>query len=467
MDIMDIDNIDITSLVEMDINLSNYIDLPYFEDDSVLSSLPEHGNESDVLLDNKSSLSTSLSLLEPEQSSSSSSTTTTTTTTSSSSSSSEQNETTTTTTGMMMQLPLKTAEKLIITSNDETITQVKLFNNFIIIIKCCVIKKNQYQGCYHYIIDGQNGRVCNKIESQKISNDVGYVCNDHVALVNITYNKILIYSRSDYKAQFLLRLRLNMFQQQPKIIIKDRLLYCQSRSRKSMLHISIYDLFNSKKLYESKTTAGRVYFLREKFLPAILSAEIRADETILKCFTQNNIVWITDNLMSCKRITENCAIAIKNEDEFYFSYSLVVHQIVYNINMHTGMIKKVIKLLLPVYATSTYFYYIKPKENLYFHCCIADGVFYLFKNFLDQDTNRIEYTDGKYNTSADEIINGIQCKKTYVYVFTSRNIHVFDKNKMKLVYSRSIINDAKNIEFNSKLCCQKYNNNHVCINQLY
>jgi hypothetical protein len=131
------------------------------------------------------------------------------------------------------------------------------------------------------------------------------------------------------------------------------------------------------------------------------------------------------------------------------------------------MIKNLIKLLLPVYRTSTYFYHIKPKENLYFHCCIEDGVFYLFKSFLDQDTNCIEYTDGKYNASAGEIINGIQCKKAYVYVFTSRNIHVFEKNKMKLVHSRSIINDDKNIEFNSKLCCQKYNKNHVYINQLY
>jgi hypothetical protein len=187
------------------------------------------------------------------------------------------------------------------------------------------VKKKQYQGCYHYIIDGQNGRVCNKIASQKITNDVGYVCNDHVALINVTRNEIFIYSRSDYNAQFLLRLCVNMFQQQPKIIIKDRLLYCQSTSRKSMLHLSIYDLFNSEKLYESRKTTSHVFFLREKLLPAILSAEIRTDETILKCFTQNCIVWTTDNLMSCKRITENCAIAIKNEDEFFFSYSINMH----------------------------------------------------------------------------------------------------------------------------------------------
>jgi hypothetical protein len=198
----------------------------------------------------------------------------------------------------------------------------------------------------------------------------------------------------------------------------------------------------------------------EAFLPYIFSFAISCNHTICNCFIDNTHLWKTI-LLPFKYVTAQSIIRY-NSDNIYVTYCLSAHQVIYDINLKTGVVEKEAKFLLPISSNMCY----SNNDKALITAIIVDNSLYVAKLLFN--TFQLSPPFNVFDNLKREKLLNIYVNENCYILFTSKRIYkLYIESEQVVIYQVNLNPVQTSIQYNSKYVMVKHNNHeHLIINKI-
>jgi hypothetical protein len=345
-----------------------------------------------------------------------------------------------------------------IAPNNISIKTFKLFDNTAAIQ---FYDKDHYHNGYYFLELDNHSKIKthNLIDQLEPVDIVCFVSKAYIVISNYICDAINVYSREEYKAKHIFRLTCRLHKRTPLLLIKNKMMYIIVKSINNLISIHFRSL--DSKFGEIKTfSKNDVIVCHEDFLPYIFSFTSSKNHTICNCFIDNTLLWKAI-LLPHKYITAQSIIRY-NSDNIFITYSLNAHQVIYDINLITGVVEKEAKFLLPTSSNMCY----TNNDKALITATIVDNSLYVGKLLFDTFLLSPPFNvfDGlKKENLLNIYVNGNCC-----ILFTSKRIYKLYIESEQVAINHVNSNPIETlIQYNSKYVMVKHkDHDHLVINKI-
>jgi len=345
-----------------------------------------------------------------------------------------------------------------IAPNNISIKTFKLFDNTAAIQ--FYDKDHHHYGYYFLELDNHSKvKTHNLIDQLEPLDIVCFVSKAYIVISNYICNTINVYSREEYKAKHKYRLTCTLHKRTPLLLIKDKMMYIIVKLLNNSINIHFRSL--NSKFGEIKTfSKNNVIVCHEDFLPFIFSFTTSNNHTICNCFIYNAHLWkIT--LLPFKHITAQSIIRY-NSDNIFITYSLNAHQVIYDINLITGIVEKGAKFLLPISSNMCY----TNNDKALITATIVDNSLYVGKLLFN--TFKLSPLFNVFDNLKNEKLLTIYVNENCCILFTSKRIYKLYIENEQVAINHVNSNPIETlIQYNSKYAMIKHkDHDHLEINKI-